>query len=282
MHTRLGKLLRAKQKTPGHSWKVVGLGLRNPWRFSFDSATDNLWIGDVGQDTWEEVDFRAAAKLDRLANYGWSRYEGYSVYSSSHRYASVGAKVKPVVVYSHAHGCSVTGGFVYRGPAVRARRAGGTSTATTAPGRSGASGSASTAVPPLRPSRAACRRSPPSASTGTASCTPSRSAGRSTSSVEWVTWTNAVPFCFVASAAPRRGGSARRLREQRPDARRRGRAQDRRGLESRLDALRLGRAPLERRPARDRDHRGERRARCVASRFTCRAPSTPPRSTSTA
>jgi hypothetical protein len=122
MHTRLGKLLRSTTTTPGTSWKIVGLGLRNPWRFSFDSATDNLWIGDVGQDTWEEVDFRAAAKLDRLANYGWSRYEGYSVYKPRHRYANVGGKVKPVLVYSHAHGCSITGGFVYRGTAVPAAR----------------------------------------------------------------------------------------------------------------------------------------------------------------
>jgi glucose/arabinose dehydrogenase len=121
-HLRLGKLLRSQQKTPGHSWKVVGVGLRNPWRFSFDSATGNLWIGDVGQNTWEEVDFRAEAKLDKLANYGWSRYEGYSVYSSSHRYTNLGTKVKPVIVYSHARGCSVTGGFVYRGKAVRAAR----------------------------------------------------------------------------------------------------------------------------------------------------------------
>ncbi|HKD95400.1 MAG TPA: PQQ-dependent sugar dehydrogenase [Gaiellaceae bacterium] len=122
MRSRLGKLLRAKARTPGRSWKIVGLGLRNPWRFSFDSATGNLWIGDVGQDKWEEVDFRSAARLDRLANYGWSRYEGYSLYSSSHHYTNAGAKVKPVVVYSHAHGCSVTGGFVYRGTAVRAAR----------------------------------------------------------------------------------------------------------------------------------------------------------------
>jgi glucose/arabinose dehydrogenase len=122
MHSRLGKLLRAKTKTPSHSWKIVGLGLRNPWRFSFDSANDNLWIGDVGQDTFEEVDFRAAAKLDKLANSGWSRYEGYSVFDASHRYASAGQKVKPVIVYSHAHGCSISGGYVYRGAAVRAAR----------------------------------------------------------------------------------------------------------------------------------------------------------------
>jgi glucose/arabinose dehydrogenase len=121
-HERLGKLLRAKKKTPGHSWKIVGLGLRNPWRFSFDAANDNLWIGDVGQDSFEEVDFRAAAKLDKLANYGWSRYEGYSVFDSNHRYAKAGQKVKPVIVYSHAHGCSISGGYVYRGPAVRAAR----------------------------------------------------------------------------------------------------------------------------------------------------------------
>jgi glucose/arabinose dehydrogenase len=122
MHLRLGKLLRAKSKTPGSSWKIVGLGLRNPWRFSFDSATDNLWIGDVGQDKWEEVDFRPAAKLDKLANYGWSRYEGYSVYDSSHRYTNVGQKVKPVLVYSHAHGCAIIGGYVYRGTSVAAAR----------------------------------------------------------------------------------------------------------------------------------------------------------------
>jgi hypothetical protein len=122
MRTRLGKLLRSRTKTPGSRWRIVGLGLRNPWRFSFDSATNNLWIGDVGQDRYEEVDFRAAAKLDKLANYGWSRYEGYSVYSSSHTYSKAGQKVRPVLVYSHAHGCSITGGYVYRGSAVPSAR----------------------------------------------------------------------------------------------------------------------------------------------------------------
>jgi glucose/arabinose dehydrogenase len=122
MHTLLGKLIRSRTKTPSRSWRIVGLGLRNPWRFSFDPATDNLWIGDVGQDSWEEVDFRPARSLDKLANYGWSRFEGYSVYSSSHRYAKAGAKVRPEIVYSHDHGCSITGGYVYRGEAVRAAR----------------------------------------------------------------------------------------------------------------------------------------------------------------
>lgn len=122
MRTRLGKLLRTRSTNPGRSWRIVGLGLRNPWRFSFDSATDNLWIGDVGQNRYEEVDFRSARRLDKLANYGWSRYEGYSTFSASHRYSKSGGKVRPVLVYSHAHGCSISGGYVYRGAAVQAAR----------------------------------------------------------------------------------------------------------------------------------------------------------------
>ncbi|HVW88561.1 MAG TPA: PQQ-dependent sugar dehydrogenase, partial [Gaiellaceae bacterium] len=111
---RLGKLLRSATTAPDGRWKTVGLGLRNPWRFSFD-AHGNLWIGDVGQDHWEEVDFRSAANLDRLANYGWSRYEGNTVFEAAHRYTNVGQKVFPVLVYSHAAGCSITGGYVHDG-----------------------------------------------------------------------------------------------------------------------------------------------------------------------
>ena len=121
MHSRLGKLLRSRTRTPDGHWRIVGLGLRNPWRFSFDSKTDNLWIGDVGQNTWEEVDFRAASKLDKLANYGWSRYEGNSVYDPSHTYSKVGQRTSPVLVFGHVNGqCSITGGYVYRGSAVPA------------------------------------------------------------------------------------------------------------------------------------------------------------------
>src|SRR5690242_8273709 len=122
MQTKLGKLLRSRSKPPGTRWRAVGLGLRNPWRFSFDAANDNLWLGDVGQNRYEEIDFRSAAKLDKLANYGWSRYEGNTVYTSEHRYSKAGAKVRPVAVYSHDRGCSVTGGFVYRGSGVPAAR----------------------------------------------------------------------------------------------------------------------------------------------------------------
>jgi glucose/arabinose dehydrogenase len=111
----LGKLLRSATTTPNRRWKMVALGLRNPWRFSFDTH-DNLWIGDVGQNDWEEVDFRPAAKLDSLANYGWSRYEGNVVYEASHRYTNIGQKVFPVLVYPHTLGrCSITGGYAIAG-----------------------------------------------------------------------------------------------------------------------------------------------------------------------
>jgi glucose/arabinose dehydrogenase len=112
---RLGKLLRSATTTPSQNWNMVALGLRNPWRFSFDSH-DNLWIGVVGQDRWEEVDFRPAAKLDELANYGWSRYEGNAVYAAGHSYTDIGDKVSPALVYPHTDGrCSITGGYVHKG-----------------------------------------------------------------------------------------------------------------------------------------------------------------------
>jgi glucose/arabinose dehydrogenase len=121
MTSKLGKLLRSSTKTPDSNWKIVGLGLRNPWRFSFDSNNNSLWIGDVGQSAWEEVDFRAASNLDKLANYGWSRYEGYSVYDASHTYNKIGQKTWPVLAFGHVNGqCAIIGGYVYRGSAVPA------------------------------------------------------------------------------------------------------------------------------------------------------------------
>jgi glucose/arabinose dehydrogenase len=111
MGTKLGKLLRVNPSRGG--WRIVALGLRNPWRFSFD-ANDNLWIGDVGQNAYEEIDYRSAARVGRLANYGWSHYEGRASYDTSHRVARRGDLVFPVAVYSHRQtgGCSVTGGYV--------------------------------------------------------------------------------------------------------------------------------------------------------------------------
>jgi glucose/arabinose dehydrogenase len=120
LQSRLGKLLRINPTRVGSAWQIVGYGVRNPWRFSFDRANGDLWIGDVGQNQWEEVDYRAAARVGKLANYGWSRYEGRSTYDPGKPYLHKGDAVSPQWVYSHSDGCSVTGGYVYRGSSVPA------------------------------------------------------------------------------------------------------------------------------------------------------------------
>jgi Glucose / Sorbosone dehydrogenase len=96
------------------------IGLRNPWRFSFDRKTDDLYIADVGQNEWEEIDF--VPKGQSHLNFGWSRYEGAAQYADvalvpGWRY------VRPVHAYRHGpDGCSVTGGYVYRGTSVASAR----------------------------------------------------------------------------------------------------------------------------------------------------------------
>jgi len=116
---RLGKLLRINSLKRGARWQIVGLGLRNPWRYSFDRATGDLYIGDVGQDSWEEIDYRPASAIATLANYGWRAFEGRSRFSNTA--LGRGQLVSPVYVYSHGDdNCSVTGGYVYRGRAVAA------------------------------------------------------------------------------------------------------------------------------------------------------------------
>jgi glucose/arabinose dehydrogenase len=86
-------------------------GLRNPWRFSFDSATGAMWIGDVGQDKFEEID--VAPKGAKGLNFEWSRREGFAAYNGGTRPPG---GVDPVYAISHADGsCAVVGGYVYRG-----------------------------------------------------------------------------------------------------------------------------------------------------------------------
>jgi glucose/arabinose dehydrogenase len=89
------------------------LGLRNPWRFSFDRLTGDLWIADVGQNTYEEIDFQPASSLGG-ENYGWRCYQGNSSYNSD-GCGAAGLYTFPIHQYSHSFGCSVTGGYVYRG-----------------------------------------------------------------------------------------------------------------------------------------------------------------------
>lgn len=120
----LSSILRLNVAVPGSTARVYAYGLRNPWRFSFDRTTGDLWIGDVGQDTWEEIDHLKAGAPPGT-NFGWSYYEGNSVF-----------KVQPInrtqlkfpaLVYPHApssgpSNCAVMGGYVYRGTAIPALR----------------------------------------------------------------------------------------------------------------------------------------------------------------
>src|SRR5439155_11891008 len=88
-------------------------GLRNPWRFSFDRASADLFIADVGQGAWEEVDFRVAGDSGGR-NYGWRLMEGLHCFNPSSN-CNPGSLILPVIEYSHSLGCSITGGFMYRG-----------------------------------------------------------------------------------------------------------------------------------------------------------------------
>ncbi|KUF20346.1 PQQ-dependent sugar dehydrogenase [Streptomyces silvensis] len=103
-------------KAKGEIWSY---GLRNPWRFSFDAGTGDLLIGDVGQSAWEEIDW-ASAKSKGGENYGWSRMEGNHPFRDATEPEN---HVPPVFEYDrNGLGCSVTGGYVYRGKAIPALR----------------------------------------------------------------------------------------------------------------------------------------------------------------
>lgn len=126
LQTMLGKLLRVNvdagdlyappannpfSKEDGLP-EIWAYGLRNPWRFSFDRLTGDLYISDVGQDAWEEVDFVPKGALGGM-DFGWSYYEGTHPYQDQ---PPTGADlIGPVTEYPHSEGCSVTGGYVYRG-----------------------------------------------------------------------------------------------------------------------------------------------------------------------
>lgn len=116
--SRLGKVLAAGVDRPGRArWRTVLTGLRNPWRMWMDPATDELWLGDVGQDSFEEIDRVPYAPGEPPRNLGWPAYEG-NRRLAGRRLNRSGALVRPVATYSHARGCSVIGGLVYRGRAL--------------------------------------------------------------------------------------------------------------------------------------------------------------------
>ena len=93
--------------------EIWALGLRNPWRFSFDRATGDLWIADVGQGAWEEVNRQPASSIGG-ENYGWDIMEGTHCFGAAN--CTRTGLVQPVLEYNHSdRACSVTGGYVYRG-----------------------------------------------------------------------------------------------------------------------------------------------------------------------
>ena len=94
--------------------EIWAYGLRNPWRFTFDRFTRDLWIADVGQGSWEEIDFQPATSIGG-ENYGWRVVEGTHCFSPATN-CNASSTVLPVIEYGHTGGaCSVTGGYVYRG-----------------------------------------------------------------------------------------------------------------------------------------------------------------------
>jgi glucose/arabinose dehydrogenase len=120
MSSPFGKLLRLDVSKPAATWAIAGLGLRNAWRFSFDRATGDLYLGDVGQNAVEEVDYTPASSAG-LENYGWNLYEGSVRYSEND--PGPGKLVFPLFEYAQdSGGCSVIGGYVYRGRARPAER----------------------------------------------------------------------------------------------------------------------------------------------------------------
>jgi glucose/arabinose dehydrogenase len=131
LETHLGKMLRI-DVTQGEPYaippdnpfanggglpEIWAYGLRNPWRFSFDRATGDLYIADVGQGEWEEIDFLPGG-IAGGSNLGWDYFEGTHPYEGT---PPDGANfIGPVVEYDHGARCSVTGGYVYRGAALPA------------------------------------------------------------------------------------------------------------------------------------------------------------------
>lgn len=124
--TLLGKILRLDVDAPPYAIpadnpfvndpaskaEIWAYGVRNVWRFSFDRANGDLYLGDVGQNTYEEINYHAFGTPNG-ANYGWRIYEGLHYYTGGNDPANL---VMPIAEYSHADGhCSVTGGYVYRG-----------------------------------------------------------------------------------------------------------------------------------------------------------------------
>jgi len=109
LDTLLGKIVRFDPASGAA--EIFALGLRNPWRFSFDRATGDVWIGDVGQDAWEEIDRLPFAQA-RGANFGWPLLEGTHAFDAD---AAPGTVAPTFEISQNTGACAVVGGYVYRG-----------------------------------------------------------------------------------------------------------------------------------------------------------------------
>ena len=119
--TLLGKLFTLDVTKRSPAPRLVAIGLRNPWRYSFDRANGDLWIGDVGQNALEEVNvLRRATRTTGLVNFGWDVYEGRDRFED--KALGPGRLIQPITQYGRNRGSSITGGYVYRGPGVPALR----------------------------------------------------------------------------------------------------------------------------------------------------------------
>jgi glucose/arabinose dehydrogenase len=116
----LGKILRIDPAGTGPaSAQPHAIGLRNPFRFSFDRTSGDLSIGDVGESKYEEIDFAAAPGIGAGLNYGWNGYEGDHTYPGDNPVSSAAGFTFPVIEHTHADGwCSIIGGYVVRDPAL--------------------------------------------------------------------------------------------------------------------------------------------------------------------
>ena len=124
LRSRHGKLLSLNPRAISAGWRIDAYGLRNPWGVSFDRQTNRMYIADVGQGRYEEINTMAPTRLGSTPeNFLWDVWEGRARSGCSNNgLRGNGARIFPISVYSHSLGCSVTGGYAYRGAVLSSLR----------------------------------------------------------------------------------------------------------------------------------------------------------------
>lgn len=124
LSSRHGKLLSLNPRAISAGWRIDAYGLRNPWGFSFDRQTNRFYLADVGQSRWEEINTLTPTRLGGTPeNFLWDVFEGRARSGCANNgLRGRGARIWPISTYSHSLGCSVTGGYAYRGGVLRSLR----------------------------------------------------------------------------------------------------------------------------------------------------------------